>query len=801
MSAKKHLVLATASLISLSTPVLAQDEAGLSNDDAGEIIVTARRRDESLQDVPQTVSAVTSQAIEKLNLQSFKDIAAVVPGLSLSGGTTGSDAGFALRGVTFNTLGQTASPTVAFYVNESLINANVLFQSMYDIGQIEVLRGPQGTLRGQSAPSGAITVTTRKPSLDEVGGYVNFTGTERGNINLNAAVSVPLIKDVLAIRVAGLVDHNDLDGVRSVNNGLKPYGRTESFRVSALFQPTENLTASVMYQNLAVRYRSFQQVAGFANGFTAPVGNPVLDLAAGGPVITPEQRLAVSDGARETSQRTHYITGNVNWSFAGQKLSYVGSYSDANTLYARSPQDTFNVFPGFESIQNIAPVKATVQTHELRLANEERIADFLDYTVGGFYSRSRGTVSGSVEPGAPVGQAASIFTRLSTDNLSRELSFFASVTAHLGERTELTAGGRHISTKSEQIGPYDVAGEGTALCNFFNNVFPVGCLPGYANTTPIKDNAWVWNASLSHRFSDNFLVYGSAGTSFRAPFSIVLLTQTEAPGFQSANDLRFHPAETSTGFELGFKSNFLDNRVRLNVAGYHQKFKNHSFYITNIPVYDVTNGGVSSGNLTATADAVVWGVDVEAAFRLSSRFNVSAGFSWSDGHVANDDVPCRDSNFDGIADDGIPTPQGFINAGQIVARCSSNQSISTAPQWSLNMQAEYAAPVSDQVDGFVRGLFTYYPENSNNNRTLVLNDYGLLNLYAGIRSPNNAWEVSLFAKNITNTQSVTNASDLLPYTVNYGGGVVTSIPVNYRAITTTARREFGLNVRYAFGSR
>lgn len=793
----------------MSAPSHAQvgEAFSATRDEPGEIVVTARRRGESLQDVPQTVNAVTSQTIEKLNLQNFKDIAAVVPGLTLSGGVTGSDAGFSLRGVSFNTLAQTATPTVQFYVNEVPTDANMLFQSMYDVGQIEVLRGPQGTLRGRSAPSGAITLTTRKPSLTEVGGYVNMTGTERGNINANAAISLPLVRDVLAVRVAGLVDRNDLDGVRSVNNRTKPRNETESLRASVLFAPTDNITASVTYQYLAARYRAFQQVIGFASPFSYdPDGNPAtspnLTLAAGGPAISVGQRLAVSEGARETSQRFHLVTGSIDWRIAGQKLSYVGSYQSQQTAFARTPQDLFNVFPGFESIQNIAPVNAKSQSHEVRLANENPIGGFLDYTIGGFYSRSRGIVTGVVDPAAPVGFASFVRSTLSTDNLSKEISFFGSVTAHIGEKTEFTGGARHINYDFRQLGPYSVSGAGTALCNFIPAFqLDIGCLAGFAQAVPVKDNAWVWNASLSHRLSDDFLVYGSAGTSYRPPFAIVFLTTTQAPGFENANDLRSHPSERSTGFEMGFKSSFFDKRVRLNVAGYHQKFTNHSFYLTNIPTYDVINGTVSSGSLTATANAVVWGIDADAAFQITPRWSLTAGFAWARGRVDHDDIPCRDSNFDGVPDNGAPAPAAFVAAGKIVARCASNQSISTAPPWSLTLQSEYAAPISGKVDGFVRGLFTYYAKNSQNNRTLVLNDYGLLNVYAGIRSPNSDWEVSLFAKNLTNTVSLTSASDLLPYTVNFGGGNVASIPVNYRSVTTTPRREFGLNVRYVFGSR
>jgi iron complex outermembrane recepter protein len=107
-----------------------------------------------------------------------------------------------VRGVNFDTNSSGSNATVQFYLNDAVISAGFLQQTMFDVGQIEVLRGPQGTLRGIAAPSGSITVTTRRPDLNEFGGYVTGTVNTIGGINANGAVNVPVIKDILAVRVA-----------------------------------------------------------------------------------------------------------------------------------------------------------------------------------------------------------------------------------------------------------------------------------------------------------------------------------------------------------------------------------------------------------------------------------------------------------------------------------------------------------------------------------------------------------------------------------------------------------------------
>src|SRR3984893_15750669 len=213
-----------------------------------EIIVTARRKEESLEDVPETVNAVTADTIERLNLLKFDDIAAVVPGLQLNAGGFGYDTTASIRGVTFNRSSQT-NPTVALYVNDAPIEAGILFQSLFDIGQIEVLHGPQGTLHGESAPSGAITVTTRRPDLESFGVSANVSGLSSDRFsgpfqyNPQATLNLPLVRDKLAVRLAGLYDDNDFDDVHSVHNPANPFSRTKAGRATLTFQPIDAVSA------------------------------------------------------------------------------------------------------------------------------------------------------------------------------------------------------------------------------------------------------------------------------------------------------------------------------------------------------------------------------------------------------------------------------------------------------------------------------------------------------------------------------------------------------------------------------
>jgi iron complex outermembrane receptor protein len=780
----------------------AQDSTGVPAENAAaregvaaDIIVTARRKDESLQDVPQTVNAVTGNTLEKLNIQHFEDVQSIVPGLTLSSGSNGYTTAATLRGASFQ-VESGATPTVEFYLNDALIQSLFLFQSIYDIGQIEVLKGPQGTLRGRASPSGSITVTTRRPDLEEFGGYVDMTGTSRGGINANAAVNVPLIADVLAVRIAGIVDENENDDSHSIANGTDPYARSKGGRASVRFEPTDWFKANVTYQHQQRKQKSYAEVESFS--LVNPAAPPT------NPIIEASDRDGLTDGANHNFIKQDLVTANLEARFAGQVLSYVGSYSKSTTT-ANTAQDLANAFPGFEFGQNIA-TNAKQYTHELRLSSEERLFGIFDYTIGAFHSdfKVHNEVTQQTEVVFPLGggqylPVATVNTPITTAGRTKETSVFANLTAHIGDKTELSGGVRHIDF------------ENTNALVVSGNTLAIG------DGAKRKDTPTVYNFSLSHRFNDSVLAYANTGSSFRqGPFAIgIFRPLTE--GLDPFVDLK---PETSKSYEVGVKSNFLDKRLRVNLAGFHQDFKNFIYRgaLVNYVNQSFVNGGFvdvpSTFNFLANVPAKISGLDLDAAFQVTKRFSVGAAVSYAKGKIKNGLIACNDLNGDGIPDAAPGSPTAAqIRAGaggNAVASCRVNDRLSFAPTWNLTAQSEYDLPISDKVDGYLRGLFTYYPNNPNDpeNQYDTVKAYGLLNVYLGIRAPNGAWEVSLFSKNITNTGRTLSRNDLvqqtgvqvlLPPTFRTTAG--TTINSGYVATTYTAPREFGLNLRFAFGSR
>jgi iron complex outermembrane recepter protein len=276
----RTFALAGVSFLGMSAPAFAQDAApgdfdgvAASADDAAYgddvIVVQARRRGESQQDVPLVVNAVTSENINKLNLREFQEIQSLVPGLQLASSANGIGTQATLRGVAYDVNASGNNGTIEFYLNDAPLSSGILFQSMFDVEQIEVLRGPQGTLRGRASPSGSITVTTRRPDLYQAGGYVMGTINDLGTHNLNAAINVPIVEGIFGLRVAGVVEEGDGNEVRSINSGIDPFIKTRGGRVSLRAEPADFISLSGSYLVTQRKAVQFDQVESLSPGIAS----------------------------------------------------------------------------------------------------------------------------------------------------------------------------------------------------------------------------------------------------------------------------------------------------------------------------------------------------------------------------------------------------------------------------------------------------------------------------------------------------------------------------------------------------
>lgn len=795
-----------ASLMALSwaTCALAAEPDGALD----EVVVTARRQAENLQDVPQTVVPLSAKALQDLDIRKLPDIENVVPGLKLAGG---SGAQVAMRGIAFNNY-TSGDSTIAFYLNDAPFGPVILLQGMFDVGQVEVLRGPQGTTRGVSAPSGAITLTTRRPDMSNFGGYVDGGLTNQHGRNLEGGVSVPIIPDVLAVRVAGFHQEDEGPGARSIHVSDRPRVKTDAGRISLRFTPNESLEANLMYQHLERRDRTFLQVFGPGDGNTI------------NPPIAPSQRLSVVDLANTERAQYELVTGQVDYEALGHQLSYVGSYGHGR-ITRGSPQDEGNVLPGLDTLTTVN-VNSESTSQEIRLSSVPKPGRFFDYTVGAYYSWTAqggdSHFSGQYLPGAfgagATPNLAAFNRRYYLDVLVQlpqtyqETSIFGSATLHLTRNTELTGGVRHSASIFKGDATLITTPAFIALPPAFLGL-PNCALAGFASTYPgvcdipvpaqlvgdvrtrTSERPTIYTVSLSHRFTPDLMVYANTGTSYQRPTATLGLRGA----FATSNNpllrqLAFHPAQKSTSYEVGFKWTFLEDRGRLNVAAFRQSFRDFQIVVPSIQFLDPSVNPPVRGimNFPTTVDAKVRGVDVEGDFKVTPEWYVGLQASYSTGN-ATGTVPCNVFGSNG---------QPVYNTGGIVSFCNGGGEVNRYPKWNATLRTNYDHEVSSNMTGFVRALVNYNPKNTRASPTYTVPSYALVNLYAGVRSDDERWELTLFVKNALNDKAVLDRSEQPIFATGLGSFPTLNRSSGYYTVASmTPQREVGVAFRYQWGSR
>lgn len=751
---------------------------------SGDIVVTANRRAQALQDVPMSINVATGEQLQKLQIFDAKDVQQLAPGLELTN-TVGRNNTAVLRGINFDP-DQGTSPAVDLYFNEIPIDAQTAFTAIYDIDQIEVLRGPQGALRGRTSPAGAITIRTRRPSLTEAQGYVQATGTEDSAYNVQSALSLPLVTDKLAIRAAMLVDGNRLNQVRNLTRGDRSRSRTESARLSLAWQPVEDLNVNLMYQYLTADNRQYPQVRG--------PGNPAI----GNPPIAGKDRYAVSEGLSRFQNSSHLVTLDASYDLGAVTLAVVAGhqYSVINSSVESDPGN---------AIKNFAPAQVTrtpykVDTAEVRLLSNND--GFFNWTIGGYYSKQTGDVQVD-QPlnfiGATPGRPAPDFIvpligDLRVPVYTRTLAVAGSVRLAFTEKLTLEAAARYSVLKAKQFASLTIPGVGT-----------LPPLVDYRKT----NHPLTGSATLTYEFSPDLTVYAAYGRSFRAGTAGVGVPQNVS------NDLAVADSERSDSYEVGFKTQMFDRRLSLDVSAFYQKFDGFisrfgDIYQDQGTNIDVTGDGVPDGvyfgapdgvtdgtaGYNYNGDATVKGVEVTINGRPTENWDFSVSSSYVKARYDNALLPCNVLDASGTA---IVVPNPAFGGVNNVSYCARNGRLSDTPDFSLTANSELRFSMGS-VQPFIRGLFTYRPAVYSQNVDFRYSDRELLNLFVGLRGEGNRWDLTAFARNVLGQNKVTNTtinnSSITGTNLLGGAGVL--FDSGYRSVNYTNPREFGLSASYRF---
>ena len=574
---KFYLLVTTA--VMLANPARPQTAAGPAASESNatddnivtEIIVTAQKRAENIQNVPITMSAITADAATRAGARTTTDIPALVAGVTISRQT--ANAQIYIRGVGTQNVSTGADGSNPVYLdgfyNPSLGAA--LF-ALNSIERIEVLKGPQGTLFGRNATGGAINIITRHPSRETLvqaslgyGNYNTIDGSFYGTTGLSANSAIDLALSV----------HNQGDGFgtnlfngQNVNQ-LKEYAGRTKF----VFDPTADLKIT-----LSADYDKTRSTLGYSlhliPGASATVTHE----------IAPPRFYDVNENVQPRGLQISYgtqlrIDGDMNWAHPVSMSSY------------RNVKQNFDLDQDGSSFALVdahlfSDVRAFTQEFQLLSPDSSRVK----WVLGAFYLNNLAKSDPVVLSGAAfraAGGSAVRDGRIGTDSVSG----YAETTVPLGVSSNFTAGARY--TYDEKVFHF------------------VQVLPGLGGATSRSDDkrswrAFTWRGAASHHFAERVMAYASISRGYKSgEFGIFSVAPPVDP-------------ETLTAYELGVKSELLDRRLRFNASLFHYDYM-------NVQLNRISAGGIQV--LLNAASAKVDGLDVDAQLVPIKNLTLGAGAS------------------------------------------------------------------------------------------------------------------------------------------------------------------------------
>ncbi len=591
-----------------AAPGFAQTAAAMSSEEE-EIIVSARRRDERLIDVPVAVSAYGQADLEKLQAIDLAGIQGTAPNLNIvQGRGSAASANIFIRGIGQPDALQTFDPAVGVYVDGvylSRIQGALL--SLGDVERIEVLRGPQGTLYGKNTIGGAISIISRKPSLDTLKVQGSALYGSYNQILLNGYVSAPLVADKLALSVAAQWDKRD--GLVTDPRTGRKYNDRDSLTGRAILraQPSERL--ELILSGDYTRQRNALTL-GYA---TAPLGG-IRPIAAN-PYGTYDFRASTSFTGDEGQRLDHWgvsLTANLDLSDAVTLTSI--------TAYRKLRPDLFIDIDATEAELGDVFVGINQEqfSQEMQLKwNTERFSGvfglyYLDETI-----RSNQQAFADDLFGIP-------FTRFIDDRQkTRSYAAFGQATYDLTDKFAVTAGLRYTH-EDRDYGRLTTV----ATSPGFQGLFPPFSFPGSLPAPFNADGrasfgAWTPTLTLSYKPTADTLVYASGSRGFKSggfngrANGIADLTQVINGVPQIITQFR---PETVWTYEAGAKGSFMGGRVRLSANAFYSDYNDFQARVGGgaVGVFPVLNAGKLR----------IWGLETEAAVRPTDNWNVrvSAGY-------------------------------------------------------------------------------------------------------------------------------------------------------------------------------
>jgi iron complex outermembrane receptor protein len=732
----------------LAGSAVAQTEAAPSGETANqgleEVVVVARRVQESLQNVPITVTAISPETLQDTQVSRGVDLIMLVPTLSVQQTITPGGPNYALRGI---------RDGVITYLNDVPVNTLAVDDQFWDLSSIQALAGPQGTLFGKTATGGVILFETQRPTKD-FGGYVDASYGNYNYEELNAVVNLP-VNDVLQLRFGARMEKHD----PMVNNvgggpGMDSNNR-EQQRVSILFEPTSGISNYTVFDHSSRNEQPLTQISTtYPTGLgyllypnwlalgarQAALGNYTID--------SPYPAYAHADNYGVSNVFTDSLTSGLTFKYIfGYRFVDTGNLSNASGLAVPI------------EILKQGDIEDHQYTDEFQLLGKS-FNDLLQWTAGYFDLRQHNGNLQDTEFGAPVGQPFSDSTNIIATTASKNMTKagYAQATLAITDKLNLTAGARYnhdtASEFSTAMEPEFVLA-GPEVCS----LAPLGVGVNLANCTQnqsLSSHATTYNVSVDYHLSQNVMVYGTTRRGYNGGGFNPSAAENLPAGVPQSTYL----PEFVTDYELGSKTEgtVAGMPVRADMSIYRSNYTQIQREVNGVTAQGQPYAGISNG-----PRADIYGAVLDLLVRPVPDFTASLHYGFLHTEYT----------------EGAP---GF----------PKGNTFGQAPRHTVNLSGAYHHDLPVGGAAVASVAYAYQSRITFQDANIGEPDafeggYGFANARAGWDSVlNSTVDLSLFVKNITNKVYVTDLQNIVAI-------------AGFTGATHSDPRTYGFEVKYRFG--
>lgn len=704
MRVTKITTLGAVSVLALAivAPANAQDKPAQEAEETGsaEIVVTAQKRVERVQDVPVSMTVATAETLERQQVNTVADLARIAPSLEIQqapGQSVGG--GGQIRGIGTQSFNSGAVGSVGIVV-DGVSQGNANISDLFDVARVEVLKGPQGTLFGLTTSAGVINIATTAPDFSKFSfrartelSAAGTLGSGYGRQLVQGVVNVPL-GDTAGIRIAG--NANLTQGVnRNLLTGKLDPKRTFGFRGRLLWEPSADLAINLIADWTRVNDDG-------VDFFVIDRANAAVtaEALACGVVVGPANRDYCTASVPFTDSTTWGTSLSIDYDAGPVTLTSITSYRDT------ASRSSLNIFrldthsPRILQGPAAEPNDGRLFTQEFRVASPS--GSTVEYTAGLFVSRQQ-----TDNPPGPFQIRVTtpfgfIFPVNSPGNYvtvkNNSFAVFGQATIHATDQLRLIAGGRFTDETLE--------------VNFrsFN---------GAVEVNPRTEiNNFSWRLGLQYEFNRQLMAYATASRGYKGPQ--IALGDPTNPTAPPPTIVR---PEIPTTYEAGLKATFMGGNMALDLNAFYTKLKDYQGQLC----ITLAAGGLQcvptniSGLVSKGLEATIFG-------RVSDNFTLNAGAIWS----------------------RVEYPTGFRGQdGTIIG----GEQLVGAPEFKFTLSGEVSQPVTERAQAFLavdtvyKSDIRFYPSTD---ARATYKGHVTLGGRLGIRDIDNGWTLAVFARNLTN---------------------------------------------------